>query len=177
MFSKLATTLFIGLAASAALDLSPREEGNGTLVCFGSCSAESSDTIVRYPFSRTDVTHTYPPNQALPLTDTHHQCLWKCPSGTVCGTGKDDCPVKLPEPVDPVPPVDLPEPVDPVPPVDLPEPVEPVPPVDLPEPVDPVPPVDLPEPVDPVPPVDLPEPVDPVPPVDLPEPESTEVST
>lgn len=40
MLSKLTTALFVGLAASAALNLNPRQDDGDKLVCFGSCGDE-----------------------------------------------------------------------------------------------------------------------------------------
>lgn len=63
MYFKLTTALLIGLVHSAALNLSPRQEEEGTLMCTGSCDAENPDTIV----SPHDHDHDKLTNTSVPL--------------------------------------------------------------------------------------------------------------
>jgi len=71
---KLTTALLIGLAHSAAVNLTPRQDdGASILMCHGSCELDSTDAM----------------------------CIWQCPNTSVCGDFQGDCPVALPEPIEP----------------------------------------------------------------------------
>ena len=86
---KLTTTTLSLLVLTTASPLNRREEDpvKGDLSCFGKCEEGSTGHIVSL---------SQPLSNFLNL---NQQCLWMCPSGTVCGKTRYDCPVYFPYPL------------------------------------------------------------------------------